>query len=253
LDPEKRQDYYTYFRQLESLYEIISPDPFLRDFMDDYQKLADVYSILRSKYDSSSLAMRELARKTAKLVQDRVIPGQIYQPDKTVAITPETLRQLAKGQKSEIEKVIDLGNGITIKANREGAYAPYLFSIGERAQIIIEKFKERQLTTQEALKQLEELIDELSQAENEQQKSGLDGSAFAVLWLVEKEGILRDKAELAAKEMTAAFSKYPFWQKSEDQARHIRTSLYQALEPTGAADIPGIVDKIMTVLMREQS
>jgi type I restriction enzyme R subunit len=253
LDPEKRQDYYTYFRQLEGLYEIISPDPFLRDFMDDYQKLVDIYSILRSKYDSSSLAMRELARKTAKLVQDRVIPGQIYQPDKTVAITPETLRQLAEGQQSEIEKVIDLGNGITMKVNREGTYAPYLFSIGERAQIIIEKFKERQLTTQEALKQLEELIAELSQAENEQQKSGLDGSAFAVLWLVEKEGILRDKAELAAKEMTAAFTKYPFWQKSEDQARHIRTSLYQALEPTDAADIPGIVDKIMTVLMREQS
>jgi type I restriction enzyme, R subunit len=250
LDREKRQEFYQFFRELEGLYEIISPDPFLREYIAEYDKLASIYVVLRSKYEATGLAVRELARKTAKLVADRVDPGQIYHLNKIVAITPSTLRKLADGNKSDIEKVINLANQITIKAEIDGSKSPFLFSIAERAQAIIDAFKERQFLTQEALRQLQELIDEMSRAEDGQKDTGLGSEAFAVLWLVEKEGIPHDKAETAAKEMTAAFNKYPHWQKSEVQARGIRTSLYRALEPTGAADTPTLVEKIMTLLTR---
>ena len=250
LDQEKRQEYYQFFREIEGLYEIISPDPFLREYIDEYDKLASIYAILRSKYEATGLAVRELARKTAKLVADRVNPGPIFRPDKIVAITPATLRKIADGNKSDIEKVINLANQITIKAGMDGSKSPFLFSIAERAQAIIDAFKERQLITQEALRQLLYLIDEMSEAEDGQKGTGLGNEAFAVLWLVEKEGIPRAKAETAAKEMTAAFNMYPHWHKSEDQARGIRTSLYKSLEPTGIADIPALVDKIMTMLTR---
>jgi len=250
LDQEKRQEFYQFFREIEGLYEIISPDPFLREYIAEYDKLASIYAVLRSKYEATGLAVMELACKTAKLVADRVDPGQIYRPDKIVAITPATLRKLADGNKSDIEKVINLANQITIKAVIDGSKSPYLFSIVERAQAIIDAFKERQLMTQEALRQLEDLIDEMSKAEDGQKGTGLGSEAFAVLWLVEKEGIPGDKAETAAKQMTVAFNKYPHWHTSEDQARGIRTSLYQALDLTGAADIPALVDKIMTMLTR---
>ena len=35
-DKERRGDFFKFFRELENLYEIISPDAFLRPFMDDY-------------------------------------------------------------------------------------------------------------------------------------------------------------------------------------------------------------------------
>ena len=250
LDQEKRQEFYQYFRELEGLYEIISPDPFLREYIAEYDKLTSIYAVLRSKYEATGLAVRELARKTAKLVADRVEPGDIYRPDKIVAITPATLRKLADSNKSDIEKVINLANQITIKAGMDGSKSPFLFSIAERAQAIIDAFKERQLITQEALRQLEELIDEMGKAEDVQKSTGLGSEAFAVLWLVEKEGIPRDKAETAARAMAAAFTKYPFWHKSEDQARRVRASLYDALAPTGAPDIPLLVEKIMPMLAR---
>ena len=250
LDQDARQEFYQFFRELEGLYEIISPDPFLREYITDYDRLAGIYAVLRSKYEAAGLAVRELARKTAKLVSDRVDPGQIYKPDKIVPITPAMLRKLAEGKQSDIEKVINLANHITRMAEADGARAPYLFSIAERVQAVIDAFKARQVTTQEALKQIEQLIEEIRKAEEEQQGTGLGSEAFAVLWLVEKEGVERVKSETAARQMTAAFQKYPHWHKSDEQYRRVRASLYEALTPTGIEEIPVLVDKIMTMLTR---
>ncbi len=250
LDQDARQEFYQFFRELEGIYEIISPDPFLREYITDYDRLAGIYAVLRSKYEAAGLAVRELARKTAKLVSDRVDPGQIYKPDKIIPVTPAMLRKLSESKQSDIEKVINLANHITRMAEADGARAPYLFSIAERVQAVIDAFKARQVTTQEALKQIEQLIEEIRKAEEEQQGTGLGSEAFAVLWLVEKEGVERVKAETAARQMTAAFQKYPHWHKSDEQYRRVRASLYEALTPTGIEEIPVLVDKIMTMLTR---
>jgi len=250
LDQDARQGFYKFFRELEGLYEIISPDSFLREYIDDYDKLASIYAVLRSKYEATGLAVMELARKTAKLVADRVDPGQIYHPDKTVAITPAMLRKLAESKQSDIEKVINLANQIIRMAEMDGTRAPYLFSIAERVQAIIDAFKARQVTTQEALKQIEQYIEEIRKAEDAQKDTGLGSEAFTILWLVEKEKVVRDKAEMAARAMAAAFKEYPFWHRSEDQARHVRASLYEVLIPTGVEDIPALVEKIMIMLTR---
>jgi type I restriction enzyme R subunit len=250
LDQDVRQEFYRFFRELEGLYEIISPDPFLREYIADYYKLAGIYAVLRSKYEDTGLAVRELARKTARLVADRVEPGEICQPDKTVAITPAMLRKLAESNESDIEKVINLANHITRMAEADGARAPYLFSIAERVQAILDAFKARQVTSQEALKQIEQYIEEIHKAEAGRRNTGLGSEAFAVLWLVEKEKVARDKAGAAAKIMTAAFEKYPHWHRSEEQYRRVRASMYDALAPTGIEDVPALVEKIMAMLTR---
>ncbi len=46
----KREDFYNFFKQLEMLYEIISPDKFLRDYMDDYWRISYLYSIIRNAF-----------------------------------------------------------------------------------------------------------------------------------------------------------------------------------------------------------
>ena len=38
------------FKELEVLYEIISPDAFLRPFIDDYTALASMYAIVEKAY-----------------------------------------------------------------------------------------------------------------------------------------------------------------------------------------------------------
>jgi type I restriction enzyme, R subunit len=250
-DEIKRQEYYGYFRELEELYEILSPDAFLREFVEDYQKLADLYALLRSAYDNQGITDRELARKTARLVQENTQSGVIHDAVAVQEITPQTLQKIAESQQSDTVKVFNLLKSISRKVEDEANRAPYLFTIGERAEAIIENFKKRQVSTQEALKQLEKLIEEINQAEREQAERGISGQAFAALWILQQGGVSLDQAETVAREMVNTLNQFPYSTTSDEQARQIRRRLYTLLEQVNMKDIPETVDKIMSVIRRK--
>jgi type I restriction enzyme R subunit len=250
-DEEKRQSFYGFFRELQDLYEIISPDAFLREFMADYERLADMYALLRAAYEGSELADRELARKTAKLVQEYTKAGAIHEVMEVLEITPETLSKVAKSKQSDTVKVFNLVKSIERNVTTEAPVAPYLFSIGEFAEAIIEAFKQRQISTQEALKRLKELIRQINQAEREQAERGVTGEPFAIMWLLKQHGVSADDADRVGAEMAATFREYPHWRSSEKQARPVRRKLYQLLEgKMPAKDVPQVVERIMSVIRR---
>jgi type I restriction enzyme R subunit len=249
-DENKRQEFYGYFRELEDLYEILSPDVFLREFVEDYQKLADLYALLRSAYDNHGITDRELARKTAHLVQEYTQAGVIHEAVAVQEITPQTLRKIAESKESDTVKVFNLLKSISHKVQDEAGRTPYLFTIGERAEAIAEAFKQRQSSTEEALKQLEAIIKEINDAEREQAERGISGEAFATLWILKQSGVSMTQAETVAGQMGELLKKYPHWHSSDEQSRQIRRTLYTILEQANIKDIPETVEKIMTVITR---
>jgi len=99
---------------------------------------------------------------------------------------------------------------------------PYLISIGERAKAIVLLFQERQLTTQETLHQLEELVRELRQAQQERAEKDMPGEAFA---------------------------RHPHWKISERHACEVQRELWRAL--IGAVpdeDIASLVDRVLKII-----
>lgn len=250
-DEERRHSYYGFYRELEDLYEIISPDQFLREFVEDYQKLADLYALLRSAYDNQGITDRELARKTAHLVQEHTQAGVIHEAVSVHEINPQTLEKISKSGQSDTVKIFNLLKSIGQKVHDEGAQAPYLFTIGERAEAIAEAFKQRQFSTQEALKQLEELIREINEAQREQAERGISGEAFAALWILKQGGIPIHQAEEIAGQMVGILGEYPHWHTSDKQARQIRRRIYGLLEKNKIENIPETVEKIMSVIQRK--
>ncbi len=249
-DEDLRQSYYGYFRELEDLYEILSPDPFLREFVDDYQKLADLYALLRSAYDNRAITDRELARKTAYLVQEHTVSGAIHDVVSVYEVNQQALTRIAESSQPEAVKVFNLLKSIDRKVQDEASRAPYLLTIGERAEAIIEAFKKRQVSTQEALTRLEELIEEINEAEREQGERGISGEAFATLWILKQQGIAIAEADKIAREMGGILKRYPHWQMSDKQTRQVRRQLYSMLDQEEIADIPDTVEKIMSVIRR---
>ncbi|MBI4757974.1 MAG: HsdR family type I site-specific deoxyribonuclease [Chloroflexi bacterium] len=252
-DDEKRQAFYRFFGELEDLYEILSPDPFLRGFMDDYERLADLYALLRSAYEGGGLINRELTRKTAYLVQEHTQAGLISESLGVYEITPQTLDQIAQSNQPDTVKVFNLLKSIGQKVEDEAAAAPYLLSIGERAEAIAEAFKQRQISTQEALKQLEELVREINEAAREQAERHISAESFAVLWMLKQAGISVAQAEAVADKMGLVFDCYPHWRTSDRQAREVRRALYGRLEQAEVKDIPAMAERIMAVVRRERA
>jgi type I restriction enzyme, R subunit len=60
LDKTKRQEFIDFFKEIETLYEILSPDPQLRDFIDDYNRIADLYVMLRNAYGKKTIFLGEV-------------------------------------------------------------------------------------------------------------------------------------------------------------------------------------------------
>jgi len=63
-DKTRRDEFYKFFKELSNMYEILSPDAFLRPYLESYMTLAVLYRSVLNNYDSSAIIGSELARKT---------------------------------------------------------------------------------------------------------------------------------------------------------------------------------------------
>ena len=143
-----------------------------------------------------------------------------------------------------VKELYDLSGRDAIITGGAGLLGPL------HAEAIAEAFKQRQFSTQEALKQLEELIKEINEAEREQAERGISGEAFAALWILKQEGFTIAEAEKVAGQMVGILKEYPHWHTSDKQARQIRRKLYGMLEQNKIDNIPETVEKIMSVIQR---
>lgn len=250
-DEEARQAFYHFFQELQDLYEILSPDEFLRPYVDDYDQLARMYELLRAAYEPAALTDRELLRKTERLVQEQTQSGPIQGTLDVYEINEGLLQRIAAEDKPDTVKVFNLLKSVQARVSRDQAQAPYLLSIGERAEAIIRAYQERQVSTQEALRQLEALIAEINQAEQERAARGFSPAAFTVYWLLRRNGIAR--AEEVANRMAVVFGQFPYWQTSDAQGRAVRQALYKVLleilgaAPRGATSLRSLVDQVLTL------
>ena len=66
---EDREAFFKFFKQLQNIYTILSPDAFLGPFIDDYQSLASLYGLIRNAYADRIYVDKELTAKTRELLQ----------------------------------------------------------------------------------------------------------------------------------------------------------------------------------------
>lgn len=247
-DQKVRHEFYLFYKELADLYEIISPDSFLREYLDDYQQLTRLYKLLRSAYEPGIRVDKELTRKTARLVQEHTQSGAIKDTLDIYEINEDTLDRIAESSQSYTVSVFNLLKSIQNAVDKKAGIAPYLISIGERAEQIVRAYQERQLSTQETLSRLEELIKEYNDAERARAEKDLSAEAFAVFWLLKRKRI--GKPEQAAEKMADIFARYPHWQGSEKQERIVRRELYKALKKAGVKEVPPVADEILNVVRR---
>jgi type I restriction enzyme, R subunit len=85
-----------------------APSAFLRPYLDHYQRLADLYALLRAAYEGIQITGRELARKTAELVQQHTQGGLIKEALHVFEINTGTLDEIAAASPSDTVKVFNL-------------------------------------------------------------------------------------------------------------------------------------------------
>jgi type I restriction enzyme R subunit len=240
---EKRHEFYRFFKKLEALYEIISPDAFLRDFIDDYLRLARLYGIIRAAFTPRPYVDQDLMNKTRDLVHEHVDAADPTGPMKLYEIGEKTLEALHKAKTPDSVKVINLGKSLVVKISEE-AHKPHLKSIGEMAEQVVEHYDERQVDTQTALNALEALVREYNEAKREETAKKFAGkNTFAVYWLLHRLGCDDDTLAVNVDRM---MEEHPYWRVNPENERQLRLRLTVALmKPLGRGKVPEVIDKLL--------
>src|SRR4029077_11162064 len=71
-DPDRRKEFFKEYKEIEMLYEIISPDAFLRPYIEDYTSLSSIYAVVQNAYTKKVYVDRAFQKKTNELVQKHI-------------------------------------------------------------------------------------------------------------------------------------------------------------------------------------
>jgi type I restriction enzyme R subunit len=247
-DRERRHEFYRFFRELQELYDILSPDAFLRPFLRDYEELTRLYRVVRAAFEPGVSVDKSFLRKTAELVARQTGTTALEDPRLVAKLEAATLERIAGEQRPDTVKVFNLIKSLYLLVAQEGSAQPHLYPIGERAEAIAKAFEERQITTQEALAQLEALVREYRDAEESRRERDLSAAGFAVFWLLQRDGVA--EAEPAARAVAAALDRYPYWQRGGQQERDARREMYKALLAAGVKDVVTVTTNLLNVLRK---
>ena len=218
-DKERRKEFFREYKEIEMLYEIISPDAFLRPFMDQYTTLCSIYAVVRNAYARKVYVDKAFQKKTNELVQKHI--GAVVAGDTAeyIALNEATIETIKERLEGKATKVINLVKAIEKAAEAESD-DPFLVALAERAKAVQESFEERQTSTEDALAALLAEIEKNEQRKKEQAAKGLDGLTYFVLCKLTDDGI--SNPEQVSRKVAGEFAKFPNWQRSEAELRELR-------------------------------
>lgn len=247
-DDEVRREYYDFFREVSDIYEILSPDGFLRPYIDDFDTLCRMYRILREAYEPGVMVDKEFTRKTAKLVQEHTKSGKIKSSLEIYEIDENTIKKLEEDKSSDTEKIFNLARSIGASVARDAGTTPYLVSIAEKAELISLLYQRRQKDTQDTLEELKELIDEINKAKKAQAETQMSNEVFSIYWVLQDQNI--PDAEDKANQMQTVFDEFPHWRVSEEHERTVKRKMLPIFTRSGISpkESTVLVNKLVLIL-----
>lgn len=250
-DEDRRALFTRTYKDLQAAYETLAPDPFLRDYLDEYAFVVDVYQVVYSHYNPEAERRRleyDLLRKTDALIRERVsvyslteLP--VYPVHRDIATVVEA------DDVSERVKVTNLHRSLTLYIQEHQAEQPFLISIGDQVEAVIQKLRDRQISTQSAMEQLIDLNEAAATAEEEQAERDVAPGEFALYWVLKGQGF--GEPDEIARAAQAVMDRFPAWPYDSKQESSVRLKLYGLLKPhVDAGDRASVLKSTVDALLR---
>jgi type I restriction enzyme, R subunit len=250
-DKERRKEFFKEYKEIEMLYEIISPDAFLRPFIEDYATLSGVYEVVRNAYTRRVYVDRAFQKKTNELVQRHIgaVMERVKNENEYISIDRSTIDTIKRHFEGTSTKVINLVKAIE-KTAEENSDDPFLVALAERAKVVQESYEDRQTSTADALAELLNEIEKNEQRKKEQAAKGLDGLTYFVLCKLTDDDI--PNPEQVSRKIAQEFAKFPNWQRGEAELRELRKQVTFAVltEEDDLEKVTATVEALFNLLQK---
>ena len=251
LDPDARARFLEAFKEIEALWEILSPAAALRDHVPAYRRLAQLYAAVRAAYAERAGYVADLAHKTRRLVQDGARQDGPARLTAAVTFDAPTVRRLREAPGPSAAKVFNLVRGLRQEIGATPEDAPLLFPLRERAERVLHDLETRQTTGGAALDYVEQLVVEREEIGRAAQRTGLSPRSFAVYWRLKDSFSMGEDAALAvAREAEALTARFPNAAVSPEEQRRLRAALYKPLLGLHKDERAQVVEHVLALLLQ---
>lgn len=254
LDRDARKAFFEAFKQIEVLWEILSPSPELRDYIDAYTRLTTLYATVRQAYAEKVGFIADLAYKTRRLIEGTAHQEGLGQLTRAVTFDSKTLETLRGEPGPDEGKVFNLVRGLNKAIDDEVDMAPILLPLKERAERILRDLEDRTTSGLVAMDLLAALAAEKDAAMKSAEESGLSKRAFAAAWKLRDNVSLKNAGispEDLGREVQALLDRFPTAAHNDEEWRRLRAGLYIPLLAVPKDERSKIVDGVMDTLFRE--
>ncbi|CAI1492367.1 Type I restriction enzyme R Protein [Thermococcus nautili] len=233
-DRKKRDDFIQLFKNIQDIYEILSPDPFLRDYLEDYKLLLKLHRFIKAQFYPTDFERRELLKKTKELIRNSVdietiVDGlPVYKIDEHIADTIKNERI------DDIVKVYNLRRSLMRYIKEHQHEVPYLEFLIEKIESIIKRLEERQISAKEALEKVIGLSESAVESVRSYKESKLDPATFSVHWLLKSYGI---EDVTVSEEITKILLSNEGWTYNQNLQQGLLRKIYRILKENGVKQV----------------
>ena len=238
-----REDFFRFFRQVQTLYNILSPDAFLGPYIGQYLALSELYALIRNFYSSRPYVDREVTAKTKELLRKQTGIDFIDPPGAIYELGPKELAELKKSDAPTTVKVLNLSRILKETINKKGESKPFVLSIGERAAAVEQSYDARMQSSvealdeaerrkleafeQETLHEYENLAEEYIAADAERRRLELDENTYAIYTVLKL--VNEENAVATAQTINALFHDRADYQWDNKQEMQLRAEIFKTL------------------------
>lgn len=250
-DIKERERFFKLFKQVEDIYEILSPDVFLRDYLESYKSLGQLYKIVQNIFKPEEADLyRDLKNKTKELIRKHVDLESLIDSLPTYKIDEKVTERVESQRLPEKAKVVILCRSIILHVRANVHREPYLYSLGERADEVIKRFEEKQTQSKEALDELTDIAQEIAKSDAERNQLKLSNKEFSVYWALKEYGISNDIVGLA-RNVLQLLELNKTWPLDRKKEMDLRKDLYKVLLKKAAPGrLPAVVDSVLEIHRR---
>ncbi len=236
--PQPKRDFKQGYRELQDLYETLSPDRELvdRGIQDNYKWLTNVYVAFRRNNNREENPEENLREKTKEIIADNVEIGDIKSSYPVYKLGEEHLQQV-----DQMTEPAAKANAIE-HATREHLQPrfdrnPKYKSLSEKLEDIVDRWQRGDLTDPEAVEKLERVERDVIEFEEDLNEHGLNEAAHAIYSeLMENysdEVADEDEAERIATDILEQFDaeieRFEGWETNSQTRKEIRRLVIRRL------------------------
>lgn len=230
-DNKTRDRFASEFSVLSRLWEALSPDPFLKDYEQDYKWLSQVYESVKPPSGKGKLLWHALGAKTIDLIHSNVHLDAIRDDLDKLVMDADVLESIVQNKDPKKTKEIEIK--IVARLRKHGNN-PVFKKLGERLEQLRQKHEQGLISSLEFLKMLLELAKDVVQAEKQtvpEQEQDKAKNALTELFTSiknEKTPVMVERVVNDIDEIVRLV-RFPGWQQTTAGEREVQKALRKTL------------------------